>query len=117
MELKFFLNFLLFTITKASIINSNDIKNSTALISNNDIPDNVFNGVYSDCFLHLSYSCLQKKTLLYLKELNNLSEVSVIGDYVMFGKYNFSFFNKKQLQVFIAMPIQADITLRNSDLT
>ncbi|KOB76551.1 putative Osiris [Operophtera brumata] len=29
----------------------------------------------TNCFLHLSYPCLQNKTLLYLKELNNLSEV------------------------------------------
>lgn len=47
----------------------------------------IFNGVYTECFLHLSYSCLQRKTLSYLKELNKLSEVSVIGDYVKFGKY------------------------------
>lgn len=46
----------------------------------------VFNGVYIECFLHLSYSCIQRKTLLYLKELNKLSEVSVIGDYIKFGK-------------------------------
>lgn len=48
--------------------------------------NNVFDGVYSECFLYLSYSCLQRKTLLYLKEINKLSEVSVIGDYVKFGK-------------------------------
>lgn len=47
---------------------------------------NVFNGVYTECFLHLSYSCVQRKTLLYLKELGKLQEVSVIGDYVKFGK-------------------------------
>lgn len=33
------------------------------------------------------YTCLQKKTLRYLKELNRLNEISVIGDYVKFGKY------------------------------
>lgn len=49
----------------------------------------IFDGVYSECFLYLSYSCLQKKTLLYLKELNKLSEVSVIGEYVKFGKQRF----------------------------
>lgn len=48
--------------------------------------NNIFDGVYSECFLYLSYSCLQRKTLLYLKELNKLSEVSVIGEYVKFGK-------------------------------
>lgn len=48
--------------------------------------NDIFDGVYSECFLYLSYSCLQKKTLLYLKELNKLSEVSVIGEYVKFGK-------------------------------
>lgn len=48
--------------------------------------NNIFDGVYSECFLYLSYFCLQRKTLLYLKELNKLSEVSVIGEYVKFGK-------------------------------
>lgn len=80
MDLRILVNLIFFTISKASIING-DV-NTTEV----SIPDNVFNGVYSECFLHLSYSCLQKKTLLYLKELNNLSEVSVIGDYVKFGK-------------------------------
>lgn len=54
--------------------------------SESDNPANVFNGVYTECFFHLSYTCLQKKTLLYLKELNRLNEISVIGDYVKFGK-------------------------------
>ena len=49
-------------------------------------PDENFNGVYADCFLHMSFPCVQRKTLMYLKQLNNLSEVSVIGDYVKFGK-------------------------------
>ncbi|CAH2268241.1 jg22300 [Pararge aegeria aegeria] len=53
-----------------------------------DNPANVFNGVYTECFFHLSYTCLQKKTLLYLKELNRLNEISVIGDYVKFVKLN-----------------------------
>lgn len=50
-------------------------------------PDDNFNGVYADCFLHMSFPCVQRKTLMYLKQLNNLSEVSVIGDYVKFGEY------------------------------
>lgn len=90
MDLKLFVTFILFTIIEGSIIKS-DIKNDTVIV--NDIPDNVFNGVYSECFLHLSYLCLQKKTLLYLKELNNLSEVSVIGEYVKFGKFTFQGFH------------------------
>lgn len=49
--------------------------------------ESIFNGVYSECFLYLSYSCIQRKTLLYLQKLNDLNEVSVVGDYLKFGKY------------------------------
>ncbi|CAH2097074.1 unnamed protein product [Euphydryas editha] len=58
--------------------------------SNSENSTNVFNGVYTECFVQLSYTCLQKKTLLYLKELNRLNEISVIGDYVKFVKLNTS---------------------------
>lgn len=60
--------------------------------SNNDVDTSAdaFTGVYTECFLYLSYSCLQKKTLLYLQKLNDLSEISVIGEYVKFGKLNLS---------------------------
>lgn len=58
---------------------------------------NVFNGVYAECFLYLSYSCIQKKTLAYLQMLNNLNEISVLGDYVKFGKcvHYYSYFIPK----------------------
>uniref|UniRef100_A0A2A4IZ01 Uncharacterized protein n=1 Tax=Heliothis virescens TaxID=7102 RepID=A0A2A4IZ01_HELVI len=61
-------------------------------VINEDIkaPDDNFNGVYAECFLHMSFPCVQRKTLMYLKQLNNLSEVSVIGDYVKFVKLNTS---------------------------
>lgn len=49
-------------------------------------PDKVFDNVYTECFSRLSFVCLQKKTLLYLKEINRLNEISVIGEYVKFGK-------------------------------
>lgn len=48
-----------------------------------------FNGVYSECFLYFSYSCIQRKTLLYLQNLNELSEITVFGDLVKFGKFVF----------------------------
>ncbi|CAH4036964.1 unnamed protein product [Pieris brassicae] len=50
--------------------------------------ESIFDGVYSECLLKFSYTCLQRKTLLYLKSLNRLSEVSIIGDYVKFVKIN-----------------------------
>ncbi|CAB3222916.1 unnamed protein product [Arctia plantaginis] len=50
--------------------------------------DDVFNGVYTECFTKFSYTCIQKKTLTYLKQLNNLSEVPVVGDYVKFVRLN-----------------------------
>lgn len=56
-------------------------------ISEEENADSVFNGVYRECFLYLSYSCIQKKTLLYLQKLNDMSEVSIIGDVLKFGKY------------------------------
>lgn len=68
---------------------SEEIKSDNNSIDNSDSDNStdVFNGVYTECFVQLSYTCLQKKTLLYLKELNRLNEISVIGDYVKFGKY------------------------------
>ncbi|KAJ2940539.1 hypothetical protein O0L34_g6474 [Tuta absoluta] len=58
------------------------------VVSEEENPTKAFDGVYSECFMHLSYSCIQGKTLVYLKELNKLSEVSIIGDYVKFVKIN-----------------------------
>lgn len=55
---------------------------------------NAFDGVYSQCFLYLSYTCIQKKTLLYLNALNDIGEVPVLGDYVKFGKEYSIIFNK-----------------------
>lgn len=72
-----------------SLVLDNDTSNNAVDSDFEDQEENVnniFDGVYSECFLYLSYSCLQRKTLLYLKELNKLSEVSVIGEYVKFGK-------------------------------
>lgn len=72
-----------------SLVLDNDTSNNTVESDFEDQEENVnniFDGVYSECFLYLSYACLQRKTLLYLKELNKLSEVSVIGEYVKFGK-------------------------------
>jgi hypothetical protein len=71
------------------MINNDSIKiehTSDVKRKNENDPSNVFNGVYTECFLHLSYSCVQKKTLLYLNELNKLPEVPVFGDYVKFGE-------------------------------
>lgn len=53
--------------------------------------DDVFNGVYTECFTKFSYTCIQKKTLTYLKQLNDLSEVSLVGDYVKFGEFFFQY--------------------------
>lgn len=44
-----------------------------------------FDGVYTECIIYLSYTCIQKKTLIYLNSINNLDEVSVFGDYIKFG--------------------------------
>lgn len=74
-------------------VNSEDVASDFSQnVEEKETAKDVFNGVYTECFLHLSYSCLQKKTLLYLRELNKLSEVSVIGEYVKFGK-EISFLN------------------------
>ncbi|XP_053619734.1 uncharacterized protein LOC128680537 isoform X2 [Plodia interpunctella] len=62
--------------------------NSNTIMEDDGRLSEIFDGVYTDCFLYLSYSCLQKKTLVYLKELNKLREVSVIGNYVKFVKLN-----------------------------
>ncbi|CAH0721089.1 unnamed protein product, partial [Brenthis ino] len=64
------------------------MRSDNVSVNSESIPDNVFNGVYFECFIQFSFTCLQKKTLLYLKELNKLNEVSVIGDYVKFVKLN-----------------------------
>lgn len=80
---QFLCSLLILLILEPEVIKSDE--NKTSILVNTDL-DSVFNGVYTECFMHLSYMCLQKKTLLYLKELNNLSEVSVIGDYVKFGE-------------------------------
>lgn len=76
------------------IDNKNDFKTeefnntSNGLENRNDNKLNdIFKGVYTDCLMKFSYLCIQNKTLLYLEELNSMSEVSVIGDYVKFGKF------------------------------
>lgn len=66
---------------------SEDLRSDNVSVNSESGPDNVFNGVYFECFIQFSFTCLQKKTLLYLKELNKLNEISVIGDYVKFGKF------------------------------
>lgn len=85
MALKQFL-VLIFVVTTECFVINNTSDESDIVIKEKEEADNVFDGVYTECFLYLSYSCLQKKTLLYLKELDKLSEVSVIGDYVKFGE-------------------------------
>lgn len=64
------------------------IKSDPILDSNNESDNytNIFDGVYSECLLQLSYTYLQRKTLMYIEELNKLKEVTIIGDYVKFGK-------------------------------
>lgn len=96
---KVLINLICLALIDALVIKNNNINKintiSEEIKSDNDNIDNsdsdnstdVFNGVYTECFVQLSYTCLQKKTLLYLKELNRLNEISVIGDYVKFGKY------------------------------
>lgn len=88
MSSKFIIALLFIVIVDSLVIDNGTINNvveSDFEVQEDNLND-IFDGVYSECFLHLSYSCLQKKTLLYLKELNKLSEVSVIGEYVKFGK-------------------------------
>lgn len=65
-----------------------NIKSDFVLDSNDESDNytNIFDGVYSECLLQLSYTCLQRKTLMYIEELNKLKEVTIIGDYVRFGK-------------------------------
>lgn len=96
---KVIINLICLALIDALVIKNNNIDKintiSEEIKSDNDNIDNsdsdnstdVFNGVYTECFVQLSYTCLQKKTLRYLKELNRLNEISVIGDYVKFGKY------------------------------
>ncbi|TKX27942.1 cuticular protein CPG [Spodoptera litura] len=80
MELKtVVLELILIVLINAKVIKV-DIDSDKAVDEANDPNDN-FNGVYIDCFLHMSFPCVQRKTLMYLQQLNNLSEVSVIGDY------------------------------------
>lgn len=91
---KTFLILILVVTTESFVINNTSEERESDIDLDKESEgeaDNVFNGVYTECFLYLSYSCLQKKTLLYLKELDKLSEVSVIGEYVKFGEIYINF--------------------------
>lgn len=89
MELKtVILEFICIVIVNSKVIKVEHGVNDVIDVKNDDVkdPDDNFNGVFADCFLHMSFPCVQRKTLMYLEQLNNLSEVSVIGDYVKFGE-------------------------------
>lgn len=54
--------------------------------NNQSKAEDAFLGVYSDCIWHLSYTCIQKKTLMYLNKLNNQREFPILGSFLSFGK-------------------------------
>lgn len=44
--------------------------------------NDALNGMYSDCFTHISFSCLQKKVLNFINRMNRMEKFSVFGNYV-----------------------------------
>lgn len=77
---------LLVSLVNAKIVNKDNGEVKDIIQKDINNVDDVFNGVYTECFVTFSFPCVQRKTLMYLKQLNNMSEVCVIGDYVKFGK-------------------------------
>ncbi|KAI5715101.1 hypothetical protein M8J77_010535 [Diaphorina citri] len=47
-----------------------------------DDPTAVLSGIYTECLLTLSFTCLQKKIIVLLEKLNKLQKFNLIGDYL-----------------------------------
>lgn len=74
---------------------SGNIVNEIVISSQNNIsnPEDAFVGAYTECILYLSYTCLQKKTLMYLYKLHKQREVPILGNYLLFGIHFFLNYN------------------------
>lgn len=71
-----------------------DLKQRTFLaspIEKSDKPDDpttVLSGIYTECLLTLSFTCLQKKIIVLLEKLNKIQKFNILGDYLSVVRNN-----------------------------
>ncbi|KAL1449928.1 hypothetical protein WDU94_002397 [Cyamophila willieti] len=53
-----------------------------------DDPTSVLTGIYTECLMTLSFTCLQKKIIVLLEKLNNIQKFNLIGDYLTVVRNN-----------------------------
>ncbi|GLH08719.1 uncharacterized protein GBIM_13907, partial [Gryllus bimaculatus] len=51
-------------------------------------PTSALSGMYSDCLMQLSFSCVQKKVLVFLDRLGRLDKFLVLGDFLSVVRLN-----------------------------
>lgn len=53
-----------------------------------DDPTTVLHGIYTECLLTLSFTCLQKKIIVLLEKLNKIQKFNILGDYLSVVRNN-----------------------------
>ncbi|KAJ4447374.1 hypothetical protein ANN_09380 [Periplaneta americana] len=59
----------------------NYISPTLSVEKHNDV-DSALSGFYAECLLKLSFSCVQRKMLVYIDRLDRLNKFDVLGDYL-----------------------------------
>ena len=60
----------------------NEAETAVETIDDVNNPDSALSGFYSDCLLGLSFTCVQRKMLVYIDKLNRVEKYELLGDYL-----------------------------------
>lgn len=67
---------------EASSIERNETEPSSSIKEDNSHPESALSGFYTQCLLHLSFPCIQRKMLVYVDRLNRMKYFGIFGDYL-----------------------------------
>jgi hypothetical protein len=66
----------------ATSVHRNEAKTSSPIEEDKNDAESALSGFYTECLLHLSFSCIQRKLLVYVDRLDRMKDFDVIGDYL-----------------------------------
>jgi hypothetical protein len=63
---------------------SNEIDTDTATVKEDvsESPVNAFSGIYSDCIKEFSFTCVQRKVLVFFDRLGRMESINLLGDFI-----------------------------------
>lgn len=62
--------------------NEIDTEKPTVKEDESDSPVNAFSGIYSDCITEFSFTCVQRKVLVFFDRLGRMESFNLLGDFI-----------------------------------